>query len=120
MDIADLEVYRIARELSRSSWKIFQAMDWHDQKIIGDQWIRSIDSVGANISEGFGRFHYLDKNKFYYNARGSLSEYQHWSVLMHERGKIGEDFFQRIQTQTKQLMIKLNNLITATKSKSNS
>jgi len=41
---------------------------------MGDQFIRSIDSITANIAEGFGRFHFLDRRKFYYNARGSLLE----------------------------------------------
>ncbi|HRZ29314.1 MAG TPA: four helix bundle protein [Candidatus Paceibacterota bacterium] len=45
-----------------------------EQIIIGTQFITAIDSIGANIAEGCGRFHYLDKNKFMYNARGSLME----------------------------------------------
>ena len=60
-------------------------MDWKLQKIIGDQWITSIDSVGSNIAEGYGRFHYLDKIKFYYNARGSLLESKHWLDRLYER-----------------------------------
>jgi four helix bundle protein len=28
----------------------------------------------ADIAEAFGRYHHSDKNKFYYNARGSLEE----------------------------------------------
>jgi four helix bundle protein len=39
-----------------------------------DQIRRASTSVGANIAEGFGRFHYKEKIKFYYNARGSICE----------------------------------------------
>lgn len=35
---------------------------------------RTMLSVPANIAEGFGRYHYLDKAKFYLNARDSLFE----------------------------------------------
>ncbi len=31
---------------------------------MGDQFIKSIDSVGANIADGYGRFHYLDRINF--------------------------------------------------------
>lgn len=86
--LKDLEVYKISRELSRIAWKIYQALDWRDKKIMGDQFIESTDSVGANIAEGYGRFHYLEKIKFYYNSRGSLNEAnEHWIELLWERKK---------------------------------
>ncbi|GIV44793.1 MAG: hypothetical protein KatS3mg035_1916 [Bacteroidia bacterium] len=31
---------------------------------MGDQFVRATDSIGANIAEGYGRFHYLEKLKF--------------------------------------------------------
>ena len=58
--LKDLEVYRLARELSSMGWDIYDKLDWQDRKTMGDQFIRSTDSVGANIAEGYGRFHYLD------------------------------------------------------------
>ena len=35
---------------------------------------RSSKSVMANIAEGYGRYHYLDSLRFFYYARGSLTE----------------------------------------------
>jgi len=35
---------------------------------------RSVSSVTSNIAEGFGRKTYKEKNKFYYQAQGSLTE----------------------------------------------
>lgn len=58
---------------------VYKKMDWQLKKIIGDQFIRAIDSIRANIAEGYGRFHYLDRIKFYYNTCGSLFEAKHWS-----------------------------------------
>jgi len=39
-----------------------------------DQIIRSSRSIGNNIAEGHGRFHYLDASRFLINARGSAAE----------------------------------------------
>ena len=63
--LKDLEVYRLARELSAMGWKIYDKLDWQDKKTMGDQFIQSTDSVGANIAEGYGRFHYLDKTRYF-------------------------------------------------------
>jgi four helix bundle protein len=70
--LGKLEIYQKALELSRISWEIYGQMSYENKKIIGSQFIRAIDSMGANIAEGYGRFHYLDRVKFYYNSRGSL------------------------------------------------
>jgi len=59
--IENLDVYQLARQLSRLSWCAYNDLNWQNKKIIGDQFIRSADSVGANIVEGYSRFHYLDK-----------------------------------------------------------
>lgn len=80
-----LEIYLLTRKLSDIVWNIYNRFDWQIKKIIGDQFIESTDSVGANIAEGYGRFHYLDKVKFYYNSRGSLLESRHWFELLCER-----------------------------------
>lgn len=82
IELYDLDVYKLAREYSKEGWKIYDRFGWHTQKIMGDQMIESVDSVGANIAEGYGRFHYLDKHRFYYNARGSHLESRHWIGLL--------------------------------------
>jgi four helix bundle protein len=70
--LRDLEVYKLARELSKIGWEIYDSLDWQTKKIMGDQFIEAPASAAANIAEGYGRHHYLDKIKFFYNARASL------------------------------------------------
>jgi len=115
MELEDLEIYKLAREISHDAWNVYQKMDWETKKIIGDQFIRAVDSIGANIAEGFGRFHYLDKNKFSYNARGSLVESIHWVETLEERKIIsvsaGSVFIEKLN----RLGVKLNNYINSTK-----
>ncbi len=121
ISIHDLEVYKLSRDLSRIGWGVYNSFNWHTQKIIGDQFIQSTDSVGANIAEGYGRFHYLDKIKFYYNSRGSLLEAsEHWSELLHERGLVSQLEYTQFKEIAKSLLYKLNNFISRTyQSKSN-
>ncbi|MBT5338494.1 four helix bundle protein, partial [Candidatus Falkowbacteria bacterium] len=86
--IEDVFVYKISLELCDLGWQLYEFLSWQDRKILGDQFIRSVDSNAANIVEGYGRFHYLDRIKFYYNARASLMESKHWCDLMYKREKI--------------------------------
>jgi len=110
--LQELEVYQLARKMSKIAWKIYQALAWQDKKIMGDQFIESTDSVGANIAEGYSRFHYLDRIKFYYNARASLAEScDHWLELLKERDKIKDTNYQKIQRIKEKLSLKLNNFI---------
>ncbi len=115
MDLGDLEIYRLAREISKEVWLIYDKLDWQDKKIIGDQWLTATDSIGANIAEGFGRFHYLDKNKFNYNVRGSLLEAIHWTELLGERDKISKEQADSLVNRLEKLGVKLNNYIRITK-----
>ena len=114
--IENLEAYSLARKLSRKGWAIYKSLSYRDIKIMGDQFIRSIDSIGANIIEGYGRYQYLDKIRFYYIARASLQEScVHWLELLFERVLITEETLHEIKEIFQLLQIKLNNFITATR-----
>ncbi|OGF19991.1 four helix bundle protein [Candidatus Falkowbacteria bacterium RIFCSPLOWO2_02_FULL_45_15] len=111
--LGDLDLYRMAVELSREAWPTYEGLNWQDKKIMGDQFIESIDSVGANIAEGYGRYHYKDRIKFYYNARGSLSESKHWGLFSYERGKINKAKFYSLLNKQQALHKKLNSYISS-------
>lgn len=111
--LSKLEIYAISRELSRFAWEIYENMHWRDKKILGDQFITSTDSYGANIAEGYGRFHYLDRIKFYYNARGSLLESRHWASVLYERDKITTDQHKAFQSKAETAQKKLQSYISS-------
>ena len=111
LELKDLEVYVVSRKYSSFAWNIYSRLNWQQKKIIGDQFIRSTDSISANIAEGYGRFHYLDKNKFYYNARGSLLESRHWAGLMLERLIITKEEFSVVVKYFIDISKMLNKLI---------
>ncbi|MBU0533526.1 MAG: four helix bundle protein [Candidatus Omnitrophica bacterium] len=113
--LSALEVYKLSRELSEIAWQIYETLNWQDKKIMGDQFIESVDSVGANIAEGYKRYHYLDRIKFYYNSRASLSEScNHWLELLYERKNINPKLFEKVKKLEKRLSIKLANFINTT------
>lgn len=113
--LKDLEIYQLSRKLSAIAWKIYSRLSYQDKKVWGDQMLESVDSVGANITEGYGRYHYLEKMRFYFIARASLSEgKEHWLDLGFERGKVTTEEWDEICQIHKPLQIKLNNTISKT------
>ena len=113
--LKDLEVYKLSRELSALGWEIYNGLDWETKQINGIQFIKSTDSVGANIAEGYSRFHYLDKIKFFYNSRGSLTEANdHWIELLKERNKVNGTNYRKYKAIAIKLSVKLNNFIKST------
>jgi four helix bundle protein len=115
ISLSDLETYKLTRRYSVNGWGIYEGLSYQNRKIIGDQFMQSIDSVGANIAEGYGRYHYLDKCKFYYNARGSLFESKHWIELLYERKLITKVQAEDLLQITTAISITLNKLIASTK-----
>src|SRR3989344_9643220 len=114
IDLKDLEVYQLARELSKTGWDIYNPLDWQTKKTMGDQFITATDSFGANIAEGYGRYHYLDKIKFFYNARASLIEAaDHWIEILFEREKVKEDTFKLYKSVAERASLKLQNFISS-------
>jgi four helix bundle protein len=68
-------------------------------------------SVSENIAEAFGRFHYLDKNKFYLNARGSLEETKNYLVIAKDLGYAEPGKFQTIISDINDINKELNTLV---------
>jgi len=113
--LKDLEIYQLSRKLSSIAWRIYSRLSYQEKKTWGDQMLESIDSVGANIAEGYGRYHYLEKMRFYFISRASLSEgKEHWLDLGFERGQVSQEDWGQICAIHKSLQIKLNNMISKT------
>lgn len=59
--LEDLPVLRVVEMIADDVWKHIMAWDAFARDAVGGQLVRAIDSVGANIAEAFGRFHYGEK-----------------------------------------------------------
>ncbi len=74
----ELRVLQAAEAVADGIWRQVVRWDTFARDVVGKQLARAADSVGANIAEAFGRFHYGEKLQFLYYARGSLFETKYW------------------------------------------
>lgn len=74
----ELRVLKAAEAVADGIWRLAVKWDPFARDVVGKQLARAADSVGANIAEAFGRFHYGEKLQFLYYARGSLFETKYW------------------------------------------
>jgi four helix bundle protein len=113
--LQELEVYRMTRRLSSMAWVIYQRLAFQQRKVWGDQMLESVDSVAANVAEGYARFHFSEKARFYYISRASLSEgVDHWIDLGFERGVVFDQEFEQINKIKFDIQVRLNNMIKST------
>jgi four helix bundle protein len=69
-----LASYQHALRLLKASYKLSESLPAYEKYNLADQIRRASLSVLLNIAEGYGRYHYLDRLRFFYIARGSLTE----------------------------------------------
>ncbi len=72
IDLTELRVYQVAMQVGEDVWSLVDGWAWLAKQSVGLQWIRSADSIAANISEGYGRYSFKENARFCYYARGSL------------------------------------------------
>ena len=111
MKLEELQVYQLSMELGEKVWKIIVKWDYFLKDTIGKQLIRAVDSVAANLSEGFGRFHYKEAKNFSYYSRGSLYETKTWLTKAYNRNLITDKEFKIFQNEINIIGVKLNNYI---------
>lgn len=111
MDLEELRIYQQSIELGEKVWNVVKQWDFFAKDTIGKQVVRSADSIAANISEGFGRYHYREATHFYYYSRGSLYETKTWLTKANYRKLISDQDFDLFTKEIKDISIKLNNYI---------
>ncbi len=117
LKLENLRAYACLSELSDYIWILVSRWDWFNKRTLGVQWVDSTDSIGANVAEGFGRFHKKDKQKFYYNARGSVFESAHWCKKALKRNLISGKENDHIMEELRKLPKEINYLIKVTQEK---
>jgi four helix bundle protein len=111
MDVNELDVYKRSMRLAEVIWT--EAEDWPSfaKYSIGTQITQSADSIGANISEGHGRYHFGENRQFCYYARGSLQETRTWLQKARSRHLISKERFEEIDAELVEIRKMLNSYI---------
>jgi four helix bundle protein len=111
MRLEEIRVYNLALDLAEKVREIVSKWNYFAKDTIGKQLIRAVDSVAANISEGYGRYYYKENKQFCYYSRGSLYETKTWLEKAHNRNLIEDETFSVFLKNIETIGIKLNNYI---------
>lgn len=82
----DLDTWKVSHKVTLEIYKLSRNFPKDEKFGITSQIRRASSSVTANIAEGWGRYHYADKIRFYYQARGSNTEVQNFLILAKDLG----------------------------------
>ncbi|HVW98846.1 MAG TPA: four helix bundle protein [Candidatus Babeliaceae bacterium] len=117
MKLNDIEAYKLAFHLSNYVWDI--VMNWGPfaLRIVGLQFVNAVDSISANIAEGFGRHFKKDRIKFYHYSRGSVKECFDWNEKSKVRKLITKQEYEYIFNELDKLPKSINSLIKYTRDK---
>ncbi|MFZ2188572.1 MAG: four helix bundle protein [Candidatus Moraniibacteriota bacterium] len=111
LKLNDLSSYKIAYNLSNYVWDVVISWGYFEKDTVGKQFARSVDSISANIAEGFGRFGKKDKVNFYRYAFGSVKESLDWNEKSKKRSLLKEKEYKYILGELQKLPKEINGLI---------
>jgi len=77
----ELDAWKKGHELVLEIYRLTKGFPKEEIYGIVSQLRRAASSITANIAEGFARYHFKDKIRFYYQARGSVAEVQNFLLL---------------------------------------
>lgn len=111
LSLNDISSYKKSFLLSNDVWDIVVQWDALAKNTIGSQFVRAIDSISANIAEGFGRYGKKDKVYFYRIARASTYESLDWLEKSKRRDLLSSEQYDYIFGVLKELPKDINVLI---------
>jgi len=110
-DFYQLDAWKESKNLTILIYSATKKFPKEERYNLIDQIQRASVSIMANIAEGFGRYHFADKIRFYYQSRGSLKEVQNFMLLAKELGYLDEVKAKLLWSKTKNIERLINGLI---------
>jgi four helix bundle protein len=107
----EMPVWQKAHKTVLDVFKLSASFPKEETYGLTSQMKRAALSISGNIAEAFGRFHYLDKNKFYLNARGSLEETRNYLIVAQDLGYTKTGAFSQLMGDINGISEELNTLI---------
>lgn len=115
----ELETWKQARKIRLNISDIVKKFPPEEKFRLTDQIIRCSRSIGNNIAEGHGRFHFQDNIRFCVIARGSLSETLDHMIIARDENYVNDELFKSFQNDYDQCLKLLNGYIHFIKKKKN-
>jgi four helix bundle protein len=117
LKLNDIDAYKIAFHLSNYLWNVVIKWESFPKRTVGEQFVKAVDSISANIAEGFGRYFKKDKIKFYQYSAGSVKECFDWNEKSKLRLLLTEEEYEHIFSELQRLPEAINRLIKYTNAK---
>jgi len=110
-----LEVWQEGKELVLKTYEISNDYPKKEAYGLTSQLRRASLSIPANVAEWFGRYHFMDKAKFYLNARGFLYELKSHLLIAVVLSFVKNSNTTRVFQNVEELGLRINNLINKTR-----
>lgn len=111
----EMPIWREAMQIAEQIFWLSENLPKKEDYGFTSQIRRSALSISANIAEAFGRNHRLDKIKFYYYARGSVTETQSHLEYGQRVGYLAPDPVAKLDVRLGRLYNDLNKIIVSFK-----
>ena len=109
--LEELEVYLLSEKLSDEIWKLVAEWEPFAKFGFGKQMTNAVDSISANIAEGYGQYFIKENINFCCYARGSLTETKSWLTKAMNRQLIERNKCLYLLQQSEMIHKKLNGYI---------
>jgi len=107
-----LQIWQRSLEFARMVCKdILPQLPAQEKWALADQLRRSVQSIPANIAEGYGRFYFQESVRFCYIARGSLEETFSHLTLAYRLEYLLDDTYKKLNIEIQELRRMLNGYI---------
>jgi len=117
LKLNDIDAYKISFNLSNYVWDLVLKWNRLGLDTVRKQFVRSVDSISANIAEGFGRYSKKDKIKFFRISFGSMYESLDWNEKALKRKLISKKEYELIYSELQKLPKLIHQLINFTNEK---
>lgn len=114
IQLNDIDAYKVAFNLSNYIWSRAERWEPFANNTIGAQYSKAVDSISANIAEGFGRYGKKEKIQFFRYARGSVYECLDWNEKCKIRKLLTQEEYEYVFSVLQKLPRLINTLIKVT------
>jgi four helix bundle protein len=117
LQLNQIGCYTRSLKLADMVWSIVITWGSFEKMTVGQQMVRSFDSISANIAEGFGRYSKADKIHFYRYSQGSVKESCDWLIKCRNRKLLTIKVYDQLIFELQEMPREINQLINYTREK---